>query len=438
VSGAFLPCASVCYALLLADCTQESVDKPANVGGTKQNIIAGFAASDSALDAIGSVSMLEVYGESKLFQQVCTGTLIDDDTVLTAKHCVDALNSDAGYSGYTAVFTLGPDASAPARYVEVIALERGPGVGGGFNDLGHDVGVLHLAEPIKDVKPIPYADIDPNTLGWGYTAIGYGEQDNSEKYGTRRLGELSLRALTGSAYGALFGSFEAFYEWYAGEPLPPECVADGTDAGVVDAGAAGTGGSGGDSGVDPYLCSSVSSLREIYDSALLETEHELVAGGVSGNAQPCYGDSGGPLLRKDSKGQLVTYGVVSGGLGSPELVCDHGAVYEAFDSEALAFLDAAKSWVDPCQGIAADGQCDGTVAVRCSTLLEGKRRKLSYDCARVNLECKIQAETGEPGCGTDDHVLPDPPAKSNGRAPDRLTLERKYFREASALRPVTK
>jgi hypothetical protein len=416
------------------------VDSP-SVSAPKQSaqdLIGGFAAADPALNAVGSMAIMYTDGDYRSFDLVCSGSLIDSDTVLTAKHCIEAVSYYSDY-GYSLVFSIGPVTSSPAAWSEVIALQPAPGDYGGFNNMGHDVAVLQLATPLSDTPTLQLGTLTPSDIGKDFVGMGYGDMDNNEVYGTRRVGTLTLRANSGYTWEVLYGSFAAFYEWETGESLPPECADVPSSPGgiILDPviGAAGggapgpIGGSGGsddDAGV--VDCSLASYIRSLFESVRLEDQHEVVAGGAPGNAQPCYGDSGSPLLKLNTAGQLVGYGVVSGGSGSRTQICDHGVVYAAFDSAIVDFLNQAKGWADPCKGLVFKGECSGSVARRCSTLAEGERRKLAFDCANVGSSCEPQPD-GSVGCGDDSSFEPPAPARAGEVAATPRELLAPIFRK---------
>jgi hypothetical protein len=234
----------------------------------------------------------------------------------------------------------------------------------------------------------------------------------------------------------MFGSFEGFLDWVSGifsgssergalgatllmrtPELLAQARARGAQAGADEgaggsgeggstggtagsagrAGAAGSGGigneGGGEGGEEEYL-------RIIYDTTVLDEGYEVFVGGAKGDAQPCYGDSGGPLLRRNTAGELVVYGVTSGGLGSQAQVCDFGAVYATFGPGVLEFVEESRSWVDPCLGLTSSGVCEGDVAHRCTNPAEGPRRAVQFDCAMLGETCGVQSD-GAVGCGSD-------------------------------------
>jgi hypothetical protein len=278
-------------------------------------------------------------------------------------------------------------------------------------------------------------------------------QNNNEynPNGTRKIGTVTLRARKGSSLNAMGISFADYFKSYTGEPLPTSCSSDGEDAGVapppsLDSGApeppsggkggiggsAGKGGSGGGPGPDDYLCETAFYLRPQYDSLQLELLAEAVAGGAPGDSQPCIGDQGGPLARKDSTGKLTVYGVVIGGVSSQKLQCDDGAVYATFDQSVIDFIDQAKKWVDPCAGLSTLGQCDGSVASRCTNVAEGPRRKVAFDCAQVDLTCQTQQYDGSIGCGQNTDFFQPAPAVVSTQKVDATSIGRELFRAPQA------
>lgn len=405
-----------CLALTVASMTgcaleAESHSAAPEVETSDNELIAGFAANNSALNAIGALSVMyrDPFSGSTRFDLICSGALIDTNTVLTAKHCVDAVS---GYpDSYTPVFAIGPDSASPTQWLEIAETQRAPGDSGGFTGYGHDVGILQLAGEVTGVTPLAIAGLDDGQIGQNFVAIGYGVRNNYGTAGLRRMGKVQLRARQGRTWELLLGSFEAFFQWYTGSPVPTDCDSDAP--------------------ADPYLCEALSYLRSLYDSTLLESTDDVIAGGASGDSQPCQGDSGSPLVLSVTKERLTAFGVVNGGVGSPTLICDHGAVYGSFGAAVLQFLEEAMAWVDPCGGLSTTGVCDGTVARRCTNRLEGPRRIVEFDCAAVGLTCEPQGG-GLIGCGEDDQSFapvsaPEPQA---GQAPpdfhdvaDRVFIE---------------
>jgi hypothetical protein len=426
------PLAGTAMAALLigAACNSPLPSQPQNKaqpGAAESDVnelIGGFSANDRRLDGIGSLVVTfppdPYYPYPQPPQQVCSAALIAPETVLTAKHCVDLIPLIAQL-GLRYHFALGADAANPRRMVEIVAYEMAPGDYGGFVGMGRDVGIVHLDNPITDEPMLAVGSLSDADLGKAYAAIGYGVQDNSGKAGTRRLGKQTLRGREGKVFEILFGSFERFFDWFKSGVVTPDDIAalvPGSAPTMSDAGPARDAGAsdGGTSDVyDPDQW-----LREyalmIYNSVVLEKDYEIVTGGAAGDSQVCYGDSGSPLV-KLVDGKYTAYGVVSGGIGSRDLICDVGAVYASFGPEVATFIDNAKTWVDPCGDQTSAGFCDGSIARRCTNTLEGRRRMVEFDCASLALECNMQ--TGQVACG-DVALAPTPPIPPTKRTPPNL------------------
>jgi hypothetical protein len=388
------------------------------VGAIDREIIGGFSANDPALDAIGS---LVIHFDGGPFgtpgapgQELCGATLIAPETVLTAKHCAEVVPIIIALGGRL-TFAVGPDSARPKREVNIAALELAPGDVGGFVRVGHDVSVMHLESPITDLAPVDLAVPTDEHVGQAFAAIGYGIQDNSGKNGTRRLGKQTMRSLRGKVFETMFGSFENFFEWLKNGTAPAASAADG---GVVR----------GDGGL-PQPPSLEDIAHQIYDTTVVDEGYEVVTGGAPGDAQPCFGDSGSSLIRRQD-GRFISFGVVSGGLGTVDSICDLGTVYSTFGPGVLEFLEQAKQWVDPCGDLDSRGACDGNTATRCTDMTEGRRRLVSFDCGSLEMTCN----TGSGQVSCDGNVFGPPrPAPGPGGQTDPRVAVNKVFMTAEGL-----
>lgn len=362
-------------------------------------LIGGFDGSSDALDAVGSISVISFdreTGRGTLVQNVCTGALLDEDTVLTARHCITDLGAIVE-QGLMPVFSLGQEADAPRDWREVIAVEGAPGDVGGVAQEGHDVAVLHLVRPFEAPRVVAVDGLGDTPLGTAFSAIGYGFADNARTKGTRRIGQVHLNAMSGLAYEVLFGSFEAFYEYAAGLALPDACANPRPEPPNPDEPMP-------DPALDP--CGYASVLRYQYETVKLEDHDDVVVARTPGDAQPCYGDSGGPLVRADSTGALVAYGVASTRARfSLDQICTGGGVYATFDEDVLEFLHQAVQWTDPCAGLPVGGMCDGPLTRRCTRMVEGPRRVVALDCRTLGLSCAMDA-AGEASCESPSEQTP--------------------------------
>lgn len=335
---------------------------------TPAALIGGIPAAAHELDAIGALVIRESVADCERnelvthVQPVCTATLIGPHTIVTAKHCLSPILSKYG-PDHVPYFLIGPDRARPLRQIEVVAWEQDQTFEGGWSGRGRDVAVLQLGERVDDVTPARVATPTPALVGRRLVAVGYGAANNDARGGVRTAGNVTLNTLGGRAYEAMFGSFEAFRRWYLAAPPSSE--------------------------LEP----SEAALRARYQETELLPDYEAHAGARPGDVQPCFGDSGGPLLEVID-GALVTYGVASGGVPSTEAICDAGSVYATFGPETLALLERGRAWDDPCGGVSSLGSCDGDVARHCTGVGEGTRRLVVTDCASLEQSCARDATRG--------------------------------------------
>ncbi|AUX30804.1 MULTISPECIES: trypsin-like serine protease [Sorangium] len=350
-------------------------------------IIGGVDAKSDALSAIGSLGVAVEAGNEETgaldvqYRPFCSGTLIGKSTVLTAKHCVDAVRKMA--AGGRVYFGVGFDGTHPDRTVDIVELGRAPGHEGGFVGFGRDVGVVHLDEEITDIAPAAMAALSDADIDTRFAAIGYGVQDNENTLGTRKAGSVTLRAREGKVLELMFGSFEAFVQW----------ATTGDRSGHLARSLAETEEEGNEG---EAACDIDCLLRKHYDEAVLLAGYEALVGAGEGDAQPCYGDSGSPLVRTEG-GRLRVYGVASGVIRTNQLACDYGTVYATLGPDVLAFAKKASTWSDPCGDTGIGGVCEGFTAKRCTALDEGPRRVTKTDCGLLGQTCG-QDGTGAVAC----------------------------------------
>jgi hypothetical protein len=364
------PATLVLHAFLLAACDgPDTFVDPDPAAHTEPAALMGGVANDSpTLDAIGSLALestsadCAIGGLRSASLPICTATLIAPRVIVTAKHCIgDA--SRQGRPGFSLYFVIGPDRLEAQRHVSVIDWLTDESGGDGWNGNGHDVAAMILATPIDDIAPVAVAAPRLEQIGRRLSVLGYGIRDETRASGTRRAGVVTLNALEGKVYESMFhGDFAAFRSWYLeDEPAASERV-----------------------------------LREAYDATLLLPGYEAHVGARPGDAQPCHGDSGGPLL-ESVDGHYVSYGVTSGGVRSQHAICTGGAIYATFGPDTLDLLARAQRWEDPCEGVSVRGHCEGDVVHRCSALSEGSRALVVDDCAAMDATC-VTDDEGRAAC----------------------------------------
>src|SRR5690349_18674346 len=90
--------------------------------------------------------------------------------------------------------------------------------------LGSDVGVGHLKQAITNIEPLATGQLQVSDVGKKFIALGYGVQESRltfgagagaaslppPKSGTRRAGEMTLRAIDGGYLKIIYPDFDHF------------------------------------------------------------------------------------------------------------------------------------------------------------------------------------------------------------------------------------
>lgn len=362
--------------LAVAACSEEEAPGTAAAQNGEDDIIGGVDASGAQLNAIGSFVKAGWDGEVSFF---CTATLVAPTVVLSAKHCLQD-----GPEGI--MFAIGPDSTKPIKTVKVKEIKASPDNEGGFVKLGQDVALVILEEPVTDVTPLKYINghIPEAKVGSKLTAVGYGVNDRQRNSGTRRAGALTLQAVSGQPMHKLFATLEDLLRLFVNN--------DGQE----------------------YVDSNKERLQTFYDLTL-KPSAEAYLGLGAGDAQPCSGDSGGPLIGRLNN-QNVVFAVVSGSFKTRKYPCSVvGEVYATLSPEVQIMLADAIGNADqavdpltgapdpnqgPCGFTTVRGHCDGVLAVRCVSDKEGPQQITKTDCSLIGQICGIDPN-GNAGCVDD-------------------------------------
>jgi secreted trypsin-like serine protease len=147
---------------------QEAADEQPHSASVSPMIVGGTPAPNGKYPFVAYV---ELYRNGKPYA-ICAGSLIDQDSVLTAAHCL--INATG------AVVVVGRSDLRNKNQGQEIEASR-PFIHPRFNGSGYDAGVLKLSRPVKGIKPIELATAKQNNLetpgrkltlaGWGRTGF---------------------------------------------------------------------------------------------------------------------------------------------------------------------------------------------------------------------------------------------------------------------------
>lgn len=315
---------------LLAGCatevgSTEGAGASGEVATRNQAIFGGEPSEETKYAAVGALAIKNTIelgsGEPPFiyYDSFCTGTLVADTAVLTAKHCTEAA-SEYLAAGLELYFTIGSSTFEPEQALPIVgwkeALDSNKHPGLLLNG-GRDVAVAYLGEEPVGVVPAKLGVFKDKQRQDDFEIIGFGYNDYYlEEYGfydigTKMAGKAGGRSLGGPWYSLLFnGDYDAYFEWYL------------TDA---------------DTGGQSPTPEQALEWWNIYN---LEPGYELLAGGRANEALACFGDSGGPLA-VSKKNKLTVYGVSFAVEGSQSTICNLGGAYLVLNEKMHAFVEKA-------------------------------------------------------------------------------------------------
>jgi len=289
----------------------------------KQAIFGGELTDGATYEAVGSLAIRIVFedvpGEPPFIyhQPFCSGTLIGNKAVLTARHCTEAANQYIS-DGLEVVFAFGSSGWDPEQAVQIVDWKEAPPSPthpGLLLDGGRDIAVAYLAEEAIGIRPAKIGLFKEKQADDELVIVGYGRTDyffdeiGYYEGGYKLSGTTTGRALGGPWYSLLFnGDYDAYLQWYfadavTGSPSEEEAL----------------------------------EWWNIYN---LEPGYELLAGTPGQEAFGCFGDSGGPLAIA-KKNKFTVYGVGFATESSQSTDCTGGSAYLVLNQEMHAFVRKA-------------------------------------------------------------------------------------------------
>ncbi|MCB1502798.1 MAG: serine protease [Bauldia sp.] len=258
----------------------------AHAGTTDEFIVGGSPAADGAWP--WQVRLLDSMDPKSGF---CGGSLISNQWVLTAAHCVVTGDGVAE----SVVIGYGSTEQSKLKLVPSVKIIVHPDY---MTEHHADLALIKLAEPLPDAQPVTIADasvedklVTPGATlvvtGWGalWDFAGFEEALYSRNKG---FSEVDTHKLLNA--NALV-SPEKLHQVEIELIAPDECNA------------------------------AYQAYSEAINDNLSIADTEICAGSPAGAKDSCYGDSGGPLVVADDSGKYYQVGVVSWGsqCGNPVL-----------------------------------------------------------------------------------------------------------------------
>ena len=141
-----------------------------------------------------AVGALYAYSEASDGVEVCTGTLVEASTVLTAAHCVEPL-TDYANGGFRVYFLQGGSVDTFTSFSEMASATEHPD----WNEtrVRWDIGVVALRTPAAATPmALTTETMDASWIGTKVTVVGWGNVDLDENgSGTKRVGETTISSV---------------------------------------------------------------------------------------------------------------------------------------------------------------------------------------------------------------------------------------------------